>query len=288
MRADFGDRGDFRGRARDEAFREGRQFVRHDGPFDHFDLALLGQLDRGLAGQPVEETIRRRRVQRAVAHKEDVRAGRLGHLAAIVEHQRISIAVPFGGMLGHGADHVKAGRLGMAGRCVGCRTAPFGVRHPDAFHLVLEIIAPVPDGDRQMDRVLLGRHAHHFRPAPGDGPDIGRLEAGLRQSLALGFFHLFHAERNFVAKDLGRPVQAIGMIQRAEDLAIIGTLALEYRAAVMEGVCQDVYLGIPPRHELAVHPDVAIAIVICGSGHRISALLACTSWNFAFISPDGP
>ena len=56
--------------------------------------------------------------------------------------------------------------------------------------------------------------------------------------------------------------QALGMLAELENLAVVGPLALEHGAGVMQGVGQDVDLGFAPGHELAVEPDEAVAVVI--------------------------
>ena len=115
-------------------------------------------------------------MQDIVAHKEDIGPRGLRHLAAIIQHQRIRITGFFRSMLGECADHVEARGLGMTGRGIRGRTAPFGMRQADALHLVGKIIAPRPDSHGEMDRIVLGRNAHHLGTTPGDRPDIGAVE----------------------------------------------------------------------------------------------------------------
>ena len=68
--------------------------------------------DDAAAGDAVQEAVGRRGVDHPVAHQEDVGAGRLGDVAAPVQHQGVGVALPLGRVLGDGADHVEAGRLG--------------------------------------------------------------------------------------------------------------------------------------------------------------------------------
>src|SRR3546814_17655283 len=56
---------DLGGGAGQEAFLEAGHLFRLDRPLDHLDAAGLGHGDDGAAGDAVEETIRRRRVQLA-------------------------------------------------------------------------------------------------------------------------------------------------------------------------------------------------------------------------------
>src|SRR3712207_7815000 len=46
-----------------EALLEVAQFLRQDGPLDHLDLARLRKLDHGAPGDPVQETVRGRRMK---------------------------------------------------------------------------------------------------------------------------------------------------------------------------------------------------------------------------------
>lgn len=66
-------------------------------------------------------------------------------------------------MLGNGADHVETGSLGGAGRRLRIGTAAFGDIEADALQLFgrVEIAAPLPDGDGDIDAVGL-------RPRPTD------------------------------------------------------------------------------------------------------------------------
>ena len=51
------------------------------------------QLDHGTPRDAVEEAIGRRRVQLAVDHQEQIGAGALGEIAAVVQHQRVVVAL---------------------------------------------------------------------------------------------------------------------------------------------------------------------------------------------------
>src|SRR3546814_1116690 len=64
------------------------------------------------ASNAVEKAVRRRRVDLAVLHQKHVGTGRLRNQATIVEHKGVGIPLALGGVLGKGANHVDAGRLG--------------------------------------------------------------------------------------------------------------------------------------------------------------------------------
>ena len=65
--------------------------------------------------------------------------------------------------------------------------------------------------------------AHHLRTAPRDGAHIGIDEPVLRDDEALGGVDLGGAIGDFEIQHLGRTQQPLGMLQRLEDLATIGT-----------------------------------------------------------------
>jgi hypothetical protein len=83
----------------------------------------------------------------------------------VVVHQASSHrrSLGFGDVLGNGADRVKTGSLGGAGRRRRIGTATFGDIEADALQRFgrVEIAAPLPDGDGDVDAVGL-------RPRPAD------------------------------------------------------------------------------------------------------------------------
>ena len=61
------------------------------------------------------------------------------------------------------------------------------------------------------------------------------------------------------------------MLRELEDLAAVRAFALEDGAAVVQGVREHVDVGLPPGDELAVEPDLSVAVVKgCGLGHQFS------------------
>src|SRR5690606_12620721 len=73
---------------------------------------------------------------------------------------------------------------------------------------------------------------------------------------------LGHRLRDLELEDAGALDQALGVLGELEDLAAVGALALEHRAAVVERVAQNMDIRLAPRNELAVHPDETVAIVV--------------------------
>jgi uncharacterized membrane protein len=127
-----GRRGDLGRGAGQPALLEAFQLLGHDVAFVHLDLHVLQHPDHGLAGDAVQEAVGLRGVHLAVLDEEDVGAGRLGHVAAIVEHHRVRTALRLGRVLGHGADHVEARRLGGGGMVSG----------EGRFHFAMSSLAP--------------------------------------------------------------------------------------------------------------------------------------------------
>ncbi len=186
-------------------------------------------------------------------------------------------------MLGDRADHVEARRLRARRR--GRRIGPpiVGDVEADALHALrgVEIARPLPRRDREMDLVVLGRDAHHFRAAPGDRTHIGVDEAVLGERQRLGRVDLGHAPGHLEIENARRFLQALGMLGRLEDRAAIGALAFENRAAVMQGVGEDMNLGVAPGRQLAVEPNPSVSIVECLARHGV--LLGLRRGGFDFV-----
>jgi hypothetical protein len=85
---------------------------------------------------------------------------------------------------------------------------------------------------------------------------------------ALRGFDLFHGERQLHAQDFGAVEQAFGVFTQTENGGALGSFVsantFERTASIVQGVGQDVYLGIFPFDKLAIHPDLAITL---GKGH---------------------
>jgi len=230
----------------------------------HLDLAILQEPDHRLPGQPVEDRVGQRRVHLAILDEEDVGARRLGHVAAIIEEHRVRTAPGLGRVLGHGADHVESRRLGRDRDRLGARAFPLGdveFRPPDLGIAV--IAAPFPRGHRHADRIARGCHAHILtRAAERQHPDIGIAQPVGLQHRALGGLDLVHGIGDRHIHQRARFQQPLGMRAAFEHAAAIAALALEDRAGVVQRVAEDVHIGVAPVDELAVHPDLAVAVVI--------------------------
>jgi hypothetical protein len=67
-------------------------------------------------------------------------------------------------------------------------------------------------------------------------------------------------------------VQALAVLGELEDLAVIDAFAFENGAAVMQRMGEKMHPRVAPRDEFAVHPDVAVALIVRLSGRRHSKL----------------
>src|SRR5262245_45374230 len=281
---DLRDRRHFGGTAGDEAFREAGELIGHDAPLDHLDAAPLGELDRGLAGDAVQETVGDRRVNLAVLDEEDIGASALGDAALPVEHHGIRIAFTFCLVLGNGADRVEAGGLGERGRGLGIGPAIVGKIEPDALEALhrIEVARPLPGGDGEMNLVVLRGDAHLLGTAPGDRPHIGVFLAVSFEHQALGRVDLGDRVGDFEIEYLRRALEPLRMGGALENFAAIGAFALEHRARVMQPVRAHMQRGIAPGNKRAVIPDDAIEPVVGLIGHdclrRVSAAASmCTA-----------
>jgi hypothetical protein len=97
-----------------------------------------------------------------------------------------------------------------------------------------------------VDLGLLGRDAHLFAAAPGNGTDIQVAPAHRLHDLGLALLDLVDRIGDLVAQDLRRLVQPLGVRPRLEDMAAIGALALEGGGGIVQRVAEDVELRVAP------------------------------------------
>ena len=127
-----------------------------------------------------------------------------------------------------------------------------------------QIGTPLPGGNHQVNGVALGRHAQPLGTNPGQRAQVAALELVLTDDRFLRRHHFVLAEGNLHAQDLGAVEQALGMLFQPEDCratgGIVGAHAFEGAATVVQGMREHMDLGIAPVHQLAVHPDLAVAV----------------------------
>jgi hypothetical protein len=110
------------------------------------------------------------------------------------------------------------------------------------------------------DGVVGGMHAHHAVSDIGHRADIAGLQAVRRQRLLGGLAEVVDRIRALHHADVARVQQAPHVILEAEHRRatvrkLVGPDPLERAEAVVEGMGEDVNLGVVPVHELPIHPD---------------------------------
>ena len=168
----------------------------------------------------VEETVGDRRVNFAVLDEENVRAGAFGDAAFPVQHHGVGIAFALGPVLGDGADHVEAGRLGKARRGLADRAGDS--RQGRAGFLSAAArdrnSSAIPSSRWRDGWCCSAPNAHHFGAAPGDRTDIGFLPAVFVDHQLFGGVDLGDRIGNFKIEDIGGALQPFGMLGALEDL----------------------------------------------------------------------
>ena len=210
----------------------------------------------------------------AVLDEEDVCTGRLGHIAAIVEHHRVGVACTLRRMLGEGADHVEPGGLGFGRRRVRGGSRIGRMHHADAAALGLriEIARPFPGGDGHVRLRGLRGDAHLLGTPPSDRANIGVGKSHAGDGLDAGRVDLFDREGDLHLEDLSRAEQAACVLGQLEDLAVVETFALEHAGSIVQAVGQYVHLRVAPGDEVTVHPDPTVAIVEGNDSHRAKSV----------------
>jgi hypothetical protein len=139
--------------------------------------------------------------------------------------------------------------------------------HADALGnaVFTEVSTPRPGGDRHVDRVAFGRHAEFFRADPDDRAQVAGFQLVFADHFALRSGQRFVVERHVHLEDLGRVQEALGVFLEAENRRaavrrLVGAYAFENAHAVMQRVGKHVDLGVAPVDELAIHPDLAVAV----------------------------
>ena len=106
-----------------------------------------------------------------------------------------------------------------------------------------------------MDLGRLRGDAHLLAAAPGDRADVAVRQLVGLDHVAAGLVDLGDRIGDLEVEGLRAVMQALDVLGELEDLAAIGALALEHRAAVVQGVREHVDVGLAPGDELAVEPD---------------------------------
>src|SRR5215470_16281559 len=95
-----------------------------------------------------------------------------------------------------------------------------------------KVRAPGPGGDRDDDRIRLGRHAHRLRAVERERAQIARAQTVLLHAFLLCRVEFVLVVRNLHAKDLGRAEQTVRVVAQAKDRradrGFVTTHAFEY------------------------------------------------------------
>ena len=70
------------------------------------------------------------------------------------------------------------------------------------------------------------------------------------------------------------------MLPAFENLPVVGPLTLEDAGGVVQAMREDMYVGFAPRHQLAVHPDQPVAIIICARHVQFLQLLFALFFSY--------
>ena len=167
-------------------------------------------------------------------------------------------------MLLDGADHIEARRLALGRGRARVRSAIIADGEAQALgaRRRIEIGAPIPGGDGEVDLGRLRRDAHLLAAAPGERAHIAVAQLVRPHHIAAGLVDLGDRIGNLEVEAFGRLVQALAVLAELEDLAVIDALALEHGAAIMQRMGEKMHPRVTPRDELAVHPDVAVALIV--------------------------
>src|SRR5688572_6575612 len=223
---------------------------------------------------------KRRRVQTAVADREEVLTAAFGDVAERIEHDALGVLVLLRFHLAQLRIEVIAARFGHRGKGVRRRSAP--ARHAyvdtvrDAF--LAEVRAPFPGDDERLHRDAGAVHAHLLTGADHERPDIAFLQVVADNGVDHALHELIDRVAQLDAVDLARVVETTHVLARAKDRAagrgFVAPYSLENAGPVMHHVAHDVDRRVFPVHQLAVAPDL-----LCATGERGSMCHVVGPWS---------
>ena len=258
----FADGGQLGGGAREEGFVGDIELVAGELLFFHGVAQVTGHLHDGITGDAAQDGGPGRGFDDAVAHDEDVLAGGFGNETVGIQHHGFVIPVFLGFDLGQDGVHVVAGGLGLAHQGVDVHAGEGTGLDADAHFqgFGAEIGAPGPGGDDGAHLVVAGVDAHFAVTHEGQGTDVAFLQLVGLQGVQDGLADLVDGVGNVQTQDLRGIEQALAVLLQAEDGggAVgtgIGADAFKNGAAVMQGMGENVNLGIGPGDHFAVKPD---------------------------------
>ena len=230
--------------------------------FFHFDPLAGQQFHHRCSGDAIENPrTDRRGDDRSITDQEEILPGALGDIAVHVEQERL--VVPRGQcfLFGQNAVEILAGPFGNRNEAGLVNPAPAGDPHPDpvGHTLFTEVGAPSPGRDDGADSGGSRVEADGAQLVENEGADVARLEFVCGYDLAANFYQLVNRPLELDAVSPGRSMEAFDVLAQAKDGGPVRGLicpdALEHAGAVMEGVAENVDVGICEGDQVAVHPN---------------------------------
>ena len=138
--------------------------------------------------------------------------------------------------------------------------------HTDAFfeRFRPEVSTPRPRRDGYMHGRAFWRYTHFLGAVKSNRADITRLELVCADDLLVRRHERFPGVRNFHHVNMRRVEQALGMFLEPENRRAmgraVGAQALEHGESIMQRVGQNMGIRVAPGHELAVIPDMPVAV----------------------------
>ncbi len=131
---------------------------------------------------------------------------------------------------------------------------------PLAQALVPQVGPPDPTDNGHLYGAALGVEPHDPFPQKHQGPDVGLLLPVEPQDFAAGRLDVVLFEGNLDHHDVAGIEQALNMLLQAKNgrapiVTLVSPNAFKDSQAVVQGVGQDVDLGLLPGNEFAVEPD---------------------------------
>ena len=278
---DFADRRDFGGGAGEEGLVGDVQVVAGDAPRRDRVAQLRGERDHAVARDAHQRRGQLRLVNTAVLDDEQVFARALGDETVDVEQQALVVAVVERLLACEDGVGIGARILGAAHRHVHVMARERRGLDADTLlqGLGAEVGAPGPGGDGDVHRRAFRGNAHFLRAVERDRAQVAFSELVRAHHFFVRFDERVLAVGDFHHVDVRRVVQAVDMLVQAEHggaaHGVVGAYALEYREAIVQRVGEHMGGSRAPGHQLAVVPDVSVAV-----GHRhCCQLLVQTKWT---------
>src|SRR5574343_1301338 len=138
--------------------------------------------------------------------------------------------------------------------------------HADALlqAIFTQIGTPGPGANGDVDFSALRRHAHFFRPVVHQRADVGTFQFVGAYHFFVGFVNRFFVVGNFHLEDMRRIEQTACVILQTENrcaaTGVVGTDTFKHAHPIVQGVGQNVRIGVTPGNQLAIQPDKTVAV----------------------------